>query len=174
MLTTPRCNQSETKCAYEHHPHREQQWVGTHHEELWWIIAAALLLFPLSLSHTHTHTHTHSHTRVWWAVQWTFLSAGFPSPSALSRHTPQSADSNTLMSVSRLPSLCFPQQTSYKLRVVINMCSRAPVMHLILCSNTWYQNCGKLQVVLRVEYLWVWSFFSLFSVWRHQSSVGVL
>lgn len=58
--------------------------------------AAAVL--PLLLSLTDTHTHSHS------ALRWTFLSAGFPPPSALSRHMLQSADSNTLMSVSRLPS----------------------------------------------------------------------
>lgn len=87
---------------------------------------AVIPSLSVSLSHSNTHTHTHSHTHVWWAVQWTFLSAGFPSPSALSRHTLQSVDSNTLMSVSRLPSFCFLLHPD---------CSRPPICYQYsMCS----------------------------------------
>ncbi len=111
------------------------------------------------LSFSLWHTLTDSRSCVWWAVQWTSLSAGFPSPSAQSRHTPRSADSNMLMSVSQLPSFCCFIPTAADLlhaaglhqHVFSHLCFS--IMHLI---NAPMQDAitVTMDACMFAEYLW--------------------
>jgi len=86
--------------------------VGVDHEEL----CCNSFSLPLTL------THTHSHTSLWWAIRWTFLSAGVPL--SLGTELPHAAECwQQHADVCATASLLLPPaSSSYIFQVFISEC----------------------------------------------------